>query len=54
MPPNAMAAEIERKFLVVDSSWDDGSAGVRMAQGYLSQDPDRTVRIRLAEDVTPF
>ena len=50
MPPNAMAAEIERKFLVVDSSWDDGSAGVRMAQGYLSQDPDRTVRIRLAED----
>jgi len=43
-----MAAEIERKFLVADDSWRDGSMGVRIAQGYLSQDPDRTVRVRLA------
>ncbi len=43
-----MAAEIERKFLVSDDSWRDGSPGVRMAQGYLCLDPGRTVRIRLA------
>lgn len=43
-----MAAEIERKFLVADDSWRDGSPGVRIAQGYLSQDPDRSVRVRLA------
>lgn len=43
-----MAAEIERKFLIADDSWHDGSPGVRMAQGYLSLDPDRTVRVRLA------
>lgn len=44
-----MAAEIERKFLVTDDSWHLCSPlGVRIAQGYLSQDPDRTVRIRLA------
>jgi len=43
-----MAAEIERKFLVADESWRDGTRGVRIAQGYLSQDPDRTVRVRIA------
>lgn len=43
-----MAAEIERKFLVANDSWRDGSPGVRIAQGYLSLDPDRTVRVRLA------
>ncbi len=43
-----MAAEIERKFLVEDDSWIDGTAGVRMIQGYLSHDPERTVRVRLA------
>ncbi len=43
-----MAAEIERKFLVADAAWCDGSAGVRIAQGYLSQDPERTVRVRMA------
>ena len=45
-----MPAEIERKFLVADGSWQDGSPGVRIAQGYLSQDADRTVRIRTAGD----
>ena len=43
-----MAAEIERKFLVAEDSWRDGTAGVRIAQGYLSQDPDRAVRVRIA------
>ena len=42
-----MPTEIERKFLVADDSWRDGSAGVRISQGYLSQDPDRTVRVRI-------
>lgn len=43
-----MASEIERKFLVRDDSWNDGTPGIRIAQGYLSLDPDRTVRIRIA------
>lgn len=43
-----MPSEIERKFLVADDSWRDGSAGVRICQGYLSQDADRTVRVRIA------
>jgi CYTH domain-containing protein len=43
-----VASEIERKFLVADGSWNDGSRGVRIAQGYLSLDPERTVRVRLA------
>ncbi len=43
-----MFSEIERKFLVADDSWRNGTLGVRIAQGYLSQDPDRTVRVRIA------
>lgn len=43
-----MPSEIERKFLVTDDSWRDGTPGARIAQGYLSQDPDRTVRVRMA------
>lgn len=43
-----MASEIERKFLVSDDAWNDGSTGVRIAQGYLSLDPERSVRVRLA------
>ena len=45
-----MPSEIERKFLVADDSWRDGVPGVRIAQGYLSQDPDRTVRVRVGGD----
>ena len=45
-----MASEIERKFLVTGDSWNDGSPGIRIAQGYLSLDPDRCVRVRLAGD----
>jgi CYTH domain-containing protein len=43
-----VAVEIERKFLVRDDSWNDGTPGVRIAQGYLSLDPGRSVRVRLA------
>ena len=43
-----MPSEIERKFLVTDDSWRDGTPGVRIAQGYLSQDPERTARVRIA------
>lgn len=43
-----MGTEIERKFLVSDDSWRGADAGTRMSQGYLTQDPDRTVRVRVA------
>lgn len=43
-----MALEIERKFLVASDTWRDGPPGVRICQGYLTRDPARTVRVRLA------
>lgn len=42
-----MPTEIERKFLVKPAFWQPGPHGKRMTQGYLSRDPDRTVRVRL-------
>ena len=40
--------EIERKFLVAQSSWRSAISDQRtFRQGYLNLDPDRTVRIRL-------
>jgi adenylate cyclase len=45
-----MPVEIERKFLVKGEGWRPTAVGVRIAQGYLSQDPARTVRVRLAGD----
>lgn len=46
-----MGIEIERKFLVVGEGWraQAGSA-TRFSQGYLSRDPARTVRVRIAGD----
>lgn len=41
-----MAAEIERKFLVKEG-WRPQDEGVRIAQGYLSSVPERTVRVRI-------
>ena len=41
-----MAAEIERKFLVKEG-WQPQTEGVRIAQGYLSSVPERTVRVRI-------
>jgi adenylate cyclase len=45
-----MATEIERKFLVSDDTWRPGGRGGRYIQGYLSRDPQRTVRVRQAGD----
>jgi adenylate cyclase len=44
-----MGIEIERKFLVVGRSW-EGLPGTRFRQGYLSAEPGRTVRVRIAGD----
>lgn len=40
--------EIERKFLVDTKKWNPIEAGVDMKQGYLSVDPERTVRVRIS------
>lgn len=40
--------EIERKFLVDISKWQPGDKGTKIMQGYLSVDPKRVVRIRIA------
>jgi adenylate cyclase len=42
-----MPTEIERKYLLKPGQWQPTANGHRMAQGYLSRDPDRTVRVRL-------
>jgi adenylate cyclase len=42
-----MGIEIERKFLVVGRTW-EGLPGTRYRQGYLSAEPGRTVRVRVA------
>ena len=45
-----MAVEIERKFLVRNDDWRQGAVGTNYRQGYLSIDPERTVRVRIAGD----
>ena len=43
--------EIERKFLVLNDSYKQmATHSERIAQGYISQDPDRTVRVRIKGD----
>ncbi len=44
----AVGREIERKFLVASDAWRKGAKGELLCQGYLSRDPERTVRVRLA------
>jgi adenylate cyclase len=44
-----MGIEIERKFLVVGRSW-ESLPGTRLRQGYVSAEPGRTVRVRVAGD----
>ena len=41
-----MAKEIERKFLVKDK-WQPQNEGIKIAQGYLSTVPERTIRVRV-------
>ncbi len=45
-----MGTEIERKFLVTGEAWKVPGPGVRFRQGYLSSDPWRVVRVRIAGD----
>jgi adenylate cyclase len=45
-----MGAEIERKFLVIDDRWRNLSTGVLYRQGYIADQPGRTVRVRIAGD----
>ena len=45
-----MAIEIERKFLVISDTWRAGAKSTQIRQGYLSRDPDRTLRIRIRGD----
>jgi len=42
--------EIERKFLVDKNRWIPSELGKELKQGYLSVDPERTVRVRIAGD----
>lgn len=42
-----MSTEIERKFLVLGFDWRKDQ-GVRLRQGYLNRDKERTVRVRIA------
>ena len=41
-----MGLEIERRFLVDMSLWKPAGDGVEIRQGYLSAEPERTVRVR--------
>ncbi len=46
-----MGREIERKFLVNGDHWrSEADTGIVFRQGYLSLEPDRSVRVRLAAD----
>ncbi len=46
-----MGTEIERKFLVANEDWRNHVAGSQtMAQGYLSSDPQCSVRVRVSGD----
>lgn len=46
-----MGVEIERKFLVRGTEWKAGLSGTGYRQGYLTSDPERTVRVRLAGEM---
>ncbi|GAB4035527.1 CYTH domain-containing protein [Spirosoma jeollabukense] len=45
-----MGIEIERKFLVKGDDWKKQGEGQLYQQGYLSDHPDRTVRVRTVAD----
>lgn len=48
---NTSNIETERKFLVSDNSWKDSvTKTIDIAQGYLTRDKDRTVRVRITGD----
>lgn len=43
-----MGEEIERKFLVTGDAWREQAGGTPYRQGFLSTEPERTVRVRVA------
>ncbi len=43
-----MGVEIERKFLIAGDSWRETAEGTQYRQGFLSTEPERTVRVRVA------
>ena len=47
-----MGVEIERKFLVDQKLWEavQPKVGKQLKQGYLSHDPSKTIRVRIADD----
>lgn len=45
-----MATEIERKFLIKNEQWRGLATGVLYRQGYLSLQPERSVRVRVVGD----
>ena len=45
-----MGEEIERKFLVIGEDWRQEATGTLYQQGFLSTEPERTVRVRVAGD----
>ena len=45
---DGMGEEIERKFLVSGELWRETAEGARYRQGFLSTEPERTVRVRVA------
>lgn len=45
-----MGVEIERKFLVTSDAWRALGSAVRIRQGYLCIDAERTVRVRTIDD----
>jgi CYTH domain-containing protein len=45
-----MGVEIERKFLVRGDEWRGHGPAVLLRQGYLSDDPERVVRVRIEGD----
>lgn len=46
--PGSMGEEIERKFLVTGDGWRERAEGLSYRQGFLSTEPERTVRVRVA------
>lgn len=47
-----MGKEIERKFLIKEAEWNNFAkpAGKHLRQGYLVSDPNKTIRVRTAEN----
>ena len=46
-----MGIEIERKFLIKDKTWRPPVPGKKYRQGYLSSVPERSVRIRIVDEL---